>query len=468
MLRSRVLIGVAEAARKLGIAWADVAATAGLAAEPPLEPDAPAPAAAVVRALNALAAITGREDIGLVATQAYYAMMGNTAPAPLRIAMRAQPTLGGAIRFFCRNASLQNELELHEVEEIGELLLWKRRFKLHGLNQNRHMIAVLTAASVLQLRDFLGPTWRPYLTQFCAQPPRDPRPYAAFFGRVEFGAEFDGVVIEQADACYPLPTADPATLKRIEQFIAERAGRAEANSLADMEDMAVRLILEGGCTLERIAAEQGVDRRTIHRRLRAHGVTFSDLLDRARRELVETQIGRADRSLSDVAAFLGFSGPSTFSRWFHEAYGMTASEYRKRRNGASDLERQKALMDATPQMVLGVGLGGAILFCNPAIARLGHAREDLIGRPLPGLAHPDDQERVRALTRWDGPAGAGAGTFRLRTASGGYVWLRCTATTLFDREGGACERQLVLDDVDELVRLREAAAATEIAGGIAR
>lgn len=456
MLRSRILVGVAEAARKMGIAWADVAATGGLSDELPLDPDTPAPADTVMRALNALAAITDREDIAIVATQAYYAMMGNTAAAPLRLAMRAQPTLGGAIRFFCRNVSLQNELELHEVEEIGELLIWKRHFKLHALNQNRHMVAVLLTASVFQLREFLGPTWRPYLTQFTAQAPRDPRPFTAFFGRVEFGADVDGLVIEQADACYPLPTADPEALKRIEQFIAERAGRAEVSSLTDMEDMTVRLLLEGDCTLERIAAEQGVDRRTIHRRLQAHGVTFSDLLDRARRELVETQIGRADRSLSDVAAFLGFSGPSTFSRWFHEAYGMTASEYRKRRSGASDLERQKALMEGTAQLVLGVGLGGAILFCNPAIARLGHAREDVIGRSLPGLAHPDDQEGVHALVRWDGPAGPAAGRFRLRTASGGHVWMQCAATTLFDREGGPCERLLALDDIDELMRLRTA------------
>lgn len=454
MLRSRVLVGVAEASRRLGVSWADVALASGIPAEFPLDPFAPCPADRVLRVINAFAAITGREDVGVITTQAYHAVMGNVAAAPLRLAMRAQPTLGGAIRCFCQNVGLHSELEAHEVEEVGELLIWKRSFRPHGLSQNRHMIAVLLTASVLQLRDFLGPTWRPYLTRFSAQPPRDPRPYAAFFGQVEFGADFDGLVIEQSDACYPLPTADPATLKRIEQFLAAHAGRTAANSLADMEDMTIRLLLEGDCTLERMAAEQGVDRRTVHRRLQAHGVSFSDLLDRARRELVETQIGRADRSLSDVAAFLGFSGLSTFSRWFHDAYGMTASAYRKRRNGASDLERQKALMDATPQLVLGVGLGGAILFCNPAIARLGYAPQDLVGRALPGLAHPDDQACVRALARWDGPSGPAAGSFRMRTASGGHVWLRCAATTLFDREGGACERLLALDDVDELMRLR--------------
>ncbi|HWA63852.1 MAG TPA: AraC family transcriptional regulator ligand-binding domain-containing protein [Caulobacteraceae bacterium] len=449
-----MLISIAETARNMDLPWSRFAPAAGLPPDIPIDPEARASPDQVLRGFNTLAALTGRDDIGIVVAQTGHQLMGHLVTAPLRIAMRAQPTLGGALRFYCRNVRLQNELETHEIEEVGELLIWKRGFRHLGLNNNRHLTAAMLAASVLQLREFLGPDWRPWLTRFAIQRPRNDRPYADFFGQVEFGAEANCVVIEQGDACYPLPTADPAALKRIEQFIAERAGRAGANSLTDLEDMAVRLVLDGDCTLERMALEQGVDRRTVHRRLQAHGINFSDLLDRARRELVETQIGRADRSLSDVAEFLGFSGLSTFSRWFHQAYGMTASEYRKRRNGASDLERQKALMETTPSLVIGAGLSGTILYCNPAVRRLGHAPEDLIGRPLPAFGHPDDQASLRALARWDGPSGPGAAEVRLRTESGGYAWMRATVTTLYDREGGPCERLFVLDDINDLKRLQ--------------
>lgn len=464
MFRARVLLGAMEAARRLGHGWSEIAASHGLPSAPPLDPEAPITAAVALQSLNAAAARTGREDIGILTAVACHETLGNVIYAPLRLAMRSHPTIGGAIKFFCRNIALQNELEIHEVEEVGGFLVWKRRFRDLQVGKNRHLAACGLTASVLQLREFLGPAWKPYLTQFSSDPPNDPGAYEAFFGRVEFGADFDGVVLEEADSYYPLPTADPAALERIERFVAEHAGAVAANGIGEMEDLAVRLLLEGDCSLQRMAQEQGVDRRTVHRRLLALGVSFRDLLDRARREVIETQIGRTDRGLGEIARILGFSGLSTFSRWFHEAYGVTASDYRRRRGGATDLERQRALMDVSPVVVIGVGLSGVIHYCNPAAARLGHAPDALLGRALVALAHPDDQDRLRSLVRWDPSAVAAAWDMRLRTGSGGFLWMRATVTTLFDREGGPGERLFVLQDIDDLKTLAHKEAATPNGG----
>ena len=460
MFRARVLLGALEPARRRGRGWAENAAPHVPPAAPPLDPEAPITAAVALQSLNAVAARTGRDDIGILAAVACHETLGNVIHAPLRLAMRSHPTIGGAIKFFCRNIALQNELEIHEVEEVGGFLVWKRRFRDLQVGKNRHLAACGLTASVLQLREFLGQSWRPYLTQFSSEAPNDIVAYADFFGRVEFGAGFDGVVLEAADSYYPLPTADPAALERIERFVAEHAGAGAANGVAEMEDLAIRLLLEGDCSLHRMAEEQGVDRRTVHRRLQARGVSFRDLLDRARREVIETQIGRADRGLGEIAKILGFSGLSTFSRWFHEAYGVTASDYRKRRGGATDPERQRALMDVSPLMVIGVG--------QEVVGRrhplLGHGPDAWLGRALTALVHPDDQERLRSLVRRDPSAATGAWDLRVRTGNGGFLWMRATVTTLFDREGGPCERLFVLQDIDDLKTLGHKDAATPKGG----
>jgi AraC-like DNA-binding protein len=67
----------------------------------------------------------------------------------------------------------------------------------------------------------------------------------------------------------------------------------------------------------------------VHRRLAAEGKSFTQLLDNARREVATWQLRHGDQPLGEVTALLGFSSPSTFSRWFRQAYGIQPSEFRR-------------------------------------------------------------------------------------------------------------------------------------------
>ena len=92
----------------------------------------------------------------------------------------------------------------------------------------------------------------------------------------------------------------------------------------------IRRLLPGGeCNVDRVAQLMGVDRRTVHRRLAAEGVSFTHLLDAIRREISVRQLINSDRQLGEVAILVGFSSLSTFSRWFRQAFGMQPSEYRR-------------------------------------------------------------------------------------------------------------------------------------------
>ena len=65
----------------------------------------------------------------------------------------------------------------------------------------------------------------------------------------------------------------------------------------------IRRLLPGGeCNVDRVAQLMGVDRRTVHRRLAAEGVSFTQLLDAiaARRRDVR-QLINSDRPLGEVA-----------------------------------------------------------------------------------------------------------------------------------------------------------------------
>ena len=54
-----------------------------------------------------------------------------------------------------------------------------------------------------------------------------------------------------------------------------------------------------------------------------------EALDTARRAVATEELSQGDRPLALVMRHAGFSSPSSFSRWFHHAYGIQPSEFRR-------------------------------------------------------------------------------------------------------------------------------------------
>ena len=57
------------------------------------------------------------------------------------------------------------------------------------------------------------------------------------------------------------------------------------------------------------------------------------LVNDVRRELAMRHVLQSDRPLTEVAALLGFSAPSAFSRWYGAQFGRSASRSRAERAG---------------------------------------------------------------------------------------------------------------------------------------
>ncbi|MCZ8326371.1 MAG: helix-turn-helix transcriptional regulator [Sphingomonadaceae bacterium] len=90
----------------------------------------------------------------------------------------------------------------------------------------------------------------------------------------------------------------------------------------------VRVLLEmlmpiGEASLGSVAAALEMHPRTLQRRLHAHGLSLSDLLDQQRRALAGRIVLERRMSLTELALTLGYSEQSAFNhafeRWFGEA-----------------------------------------------------------------------------------------------------------------------------------------------------
>lgn len=105
-----------------------------------------------------------------------------------------------------------------------------------------------------------------------------------------------------------------------------------ANSFACTARAFIDFMLDDGePTVERFAEASGFSVRTSQRRLAAEGTSFSDLLDEARRARALVALSGSSKSITHVAADLGYSGQPSFVRAVRRWTGVSPRRYR---NGA--------------------------------------------------------------------------------------------------------------------------------------
>jgi AraC-like DNA-binding protein len=157
---------------------------------------------------------------------------------------------------------------------------------------------------------------------------------------VEFGHEFNGIVCNAADLDAPNPGADPVMARYSQSLLAPALARSD-RYVDRVRQLIVLLLPRGLCRVEVVAQHLGVDRRTVHRKLVDEDSSFSDLLEAERRALAARYVEGTDRPLTDIAALLGFSAPSVFSRWHAAIFGVSAA----RRRSATRRSPLKARID---------------------------------------------------------------------------------------------------------------------------
>ncbi len=134
---------------------------------------------------------------------------------------------------------------------------------------------------------------------------------------------------------------------------------------------------------------------------------------------------------------------------------------------ADSERRYRLLAENSSDVVCVVGPDERVLWVSPAVTRiLGWRPEELVGRSLAELVHPEEgttvQEVRGLLLDRDHPQPLQDGyVVRLRDRHGTYRWYVGTPTPILDDQGHLDEVVIGLRDIDELVRVQEAVAESE-------
>jgi AraC-like DNA-binding protein len=88
-------------------------------------------------------------------------------------------------------------------------------------------------------------------------------------------------------------------------------------------------IHEEDLTVERAAELCGIDKRQLSRKLRSKGTTINKEIAYLRQERATIALVNSDQRIAEIAAKVGFSDPTVFSRAFRNWTGQSPQEYRR-------------------------------------------------------------------------------------------------------------------------------------------
>jgi AraC-like DNA-binding protein len=323
MIRSAVLTHYAPLAASLGIDIIKMLQQSGLDRRCLIDPDMLVPVARASALIELTAVAAGSQTFGIELS------LGRGTPdiGPLNLLLREEPDLGCALR------SMEHYLYVHSVamafalEEIDGLAFVKVRFP-----DERGAPQALEAAvcGVLQsIRWLAGADLTPVLVAFSHNRPSDIRKHRALLKcSVDFDQDFDGIVLTAEQLARTNGNANPSLRRHAEDYVLSLRGGATVTDEAAVRRLIGALLPTGRCSAAAVAAQIGIDRTTMARRLARTETSYSQILQDERMEEAKRTC-LLGWPLTRIADRIGFADLSTFSRWFSRSFGCAPSQWRK-------------------------------------------------------------------------------------------------------------------------------------------
>lgn len=245
------------------------------------------------------------------------------------------PTLEDALINFSAAFPFHQHSTLIELVDMGECYRFDYQVR-HGAINERRQDAELTMGMALNLvRHVLGPDWAPRHVAFEHAKPQDWQEHRdAFQAEVQFAQGCNSLLIPKRDLVDKvMPGSDPILLMLIKDAIRQLGENGSGvSSEASLLDRARQTILAtlpmGEPVLEPIAHQLGLCEWTLQRKLREHGLSFTQVVDQIRQESAIAHLKQRHLSVTQLASMLGYSETSAFSRAFKRWFGVSPKQWR--------------------------------------------------------------------------------------------------------------------------------------------
>lgn len=180
------------------------------------------------------------------------------------------------------------------------------------------------------------PRLSPQRVDFINPRPQDIAPYEEWFGcEVNFDQSATRLVFPMAVLEQTLDSANPdlaAVLEaQAQELLKQLPDENTSGLLGEVMQLIQQTLPTGRCSAEEVAARLHLSPRHLQRKLHAEGSSFRELLRASREQLARHYLDDPQLQLSEIAALLGYSEQSAFTRSFRQWTTLTPTDYRRKR-----------------------------------------------------------------------------------------------------------------------------------------
>ena len=241
-------------------------------------------------------------------------------------------TFGEGLRHALRYVRLLSDtLSAHlEVEDDRAVLSLGRH-----AGSNRHFPEMLAGAVIRLFHALTEGQFNPHEVQLMHAEGAPAERYRSVYGcPASLGADRYALIFDAEVLDKPSRHAAPDLLRMHESLARRQLAEVERLDLVrQVRELIGELLVNGGATLEQVAARLNMPARRLRERLAMAGVRFNDLVTDYRCRLAKELLLKTDERIEVIVERTGFSEPSTFYRAFKRWVGDTPVEFRRKGKG---------------------------------------------------------------------------------------------------------------------------------------
>ncbi len=287
-------------------------------------PDARVEVAVTSALIEEVRCLSGDPALGI--TLVRYTEYG--AFGALGVALAAGGSLRAVLQRITRFHALVSDAAISRFEQPGEsLAIFLERREGESPHPQSLLFVLACVAGFVRLR--LSREVSPVLVTLADLDDACVEVAAKYFDcDVELGDTFRIEYSRDAGAAI-LEGSDVEMAAALESTLADRLARSTVSTSVDVALWLESRLPEGEPSLGEAAKALGMSERSLQRRLKDEGQTWTRVIDDTRRALADKYLHTPGLSLTELSFLLGFSDASSLSRAFKKWYGVSASTARR-------------------------------------------------------------------------------------------------------------------------------------------
>ncbi|MGO4525192.1 AraC family transcriptional regulator [Microvirga sp. 2MCAF35] len=243
--------------------------------------------------------------------------------------MQHSETVGDALNALVSNLSIQNRGSVPSLTICGETAL----FTFSVYQPETESVDQITDGSLAVAANAIGAVcggeWRPMEVLLPRAAPKDPEPFRRHFrAPVRFNQEVATLVFASGDLERKVVGADPLLRAVLEERINAMKDPSASTFVDDIRRLLRTQLTSNRCSAEEIASLLTMHRRTLSRRLKGNGIRYRTLNNEIRFEIARQLLEDTKVPLAEIAAALGYSEASAFTRAFRRWSGQSPLAWR--------------------------------------------------------------------------------------------------------------------------------------------